>query len=266
MTDTQTVQLTISDHIAEVVLNRPHRNNAVDISVFEGLAEAGQQISENRDVRAVVLRGNGDHFCSGIDTALFTSNPDPKSLIDRILTLPEGETSNFFQKPCTIWQEIDVPVIAALHGVTYGAGFQIALGADIRIASACTRMSVMEIKWGLIPDMGISTTLPRLMRADLAKELIFTGRIVEADEALTLGLVTRITQEPDEAAHALALQIAQKNPDAIRRDKRLMNEAWTAQRAEALRLEAVLQAEVIGQPNQMEAVFANMQKRPPRFT
>lgn len=261
----ETVTLTRTGAIAEVAINRPERHNAVDLSVFEGLAQIGETLKSDRSVRAVILRGEGANFCSGIDTSLFTANPDPKSLIDRILALPDGESANFFQKPCTIWQEMDVPVIAALQGVTYGAGLQIALGADIRIAAPDTRLSVMEIKWGLIPDMGITTVLPRLMRIDQAKELLFSGRVVDAREAAQLGLVTRLSETPLEDARALAESIAQKNPDAIRRDKRLLNDTWTTHRAEALRLEAVLQSEIIGQPNQIEAVMANMQKRAPTF-
>lgn len=262
----ETVRVTISDHIAEVTINRPDRHNAVDISVFEGLAETGERLKAMPEVRAVVLSGTGPNFCSGIDTSLFTANPDPKALISRILDIPEGEEANFFQKPCTVWQELEVPVIAALSGVCYGAGLQIALGADMRIAAPDSRLSVMEITWGLIPDMGITTTLPRLCRADIAKELIFTGRVVEAAEAQAIGLVTRLTETPREAALELAQDIATRNPDAIRRDKRLVNESWLASRAEALRVEAELQSEVIGQPNQMEAVFARMQKRPPKFS
>ncbi len=251
--------------IAEVILNRPARHNAVDLSVFEGLARIGADLATAEGLRVVILRGEGPNFCSGIDTSLFTANPDPKALIDRILDLPEGETANLFQKPCTVWQELEVPVIAALTGVTYGAGLQIALGADIRLAAPDTRLSVMEITWGLIPDMGISTVLPRLMRADQAKDLIFTGRVVEAEEAAQLGLVTRLCADPLAEARALAADIATRNPDAIRRDKRLINESWHMDRAAALRLEAELQSQVIGQPNQIEAVMARMQKRAPDF-
>ncbi|SNS56450.1 crotonase/enoyl-CoA hydratase family protein [Antarctobacter heliothermus] len=251
--------------VAEVVLNRPEKHNAVDLSVFEGLARAGEDLKRAEGLRAVILRGEGPNFCSGIDTSLFTANPDPKALIGKILELSEGESANMFQKPCTVWQELEVPVIAALTGVNYGAGLQIALGADIRLAASDTRLSVMEITWGLIPDMGITTTLLRLMRADQAKELIFTGRIVEAVEAAALGLVTRLCADPLAEARAMAQTIAAKNPDAIRRDKRLVDEAWHMDRAAALRLEAVLQSEVIGQPNQLEAVFARIQKRAPNF-
>ncbi|CAN0581691.1 unnamed protein product, partial [Ectocarpus sp. 12 AP-2014] len=137
-----TVRITRDGPIAEVILNRPEKHNAVDLSVFKGLAQAGEDLKRAEGLRAVILRGEGPNFCSGIDTSLFTANPDPKALIGKILEVPEGETANMFQKPCTVWQELEVPVIAALTGVTYGAGLQIALGADIRLAAPDTRMSV----------------------------------------------------------------------------------------------------------------------------
>ncbi|MGP6088302.1 crotonase/enoyl-CoA hydratase family protein [Antarctobacter jejuensis] len=261
----ETVRVTHDGPVAEVTLNRPEKHNAVDLSVFEGLARIGEELKASPGLRAVILRGEGPNFCSGIDTALFTANPNPKALIDKILDLAEGETANMFQKPSTVWQELEVPVIAALSGVTYGAGLQIALGADMRLASPDVRMSVMEITWGLIPDMGISTTLPRLMRADQAKELILTGRVVEAEEAARLGLVTRLCDDPLAEVRAMAQTIAAKNPDAIRRDKSLVDQSWQMERAAALRLEAELQAQVIGQPNQIEAVMARIQKRAPNF-
>lgn len=251
--------------VAEIVLNRPDKRNALSLAMFDALSEAGRAIGADPAIRAVILRAEGPDFCSGIDTAVFTANPDPAALIARLHEVPEGETANPFQKPCTVWQEIDVPVIAALSGAVFGAGLQLALGADIRLAAPNARLSVMEITWGLIPDMGIATTLPRLVRADIAKELLFTGRTVAADEAARIGLVTRLADDPLAEARALAQQIAGRNPDAIRRDKRLMNDAWLASRAEALRLEAALQAEVIGRPNQVEAIMARVQKREPRF-
>ncbi|CUH77265.1 crotonase/enoyl-CoA hydratase family protein [Tropicibacter naphthalenivorans] len=262
----ESVTITRANHVAEVTINRPAKRNAVDMSVFEGLATIGESLRDDHDIRAIILRGEGDHFCAGIDTGLFTS-ADPSDLFRRLIDLPCAHThSNFFQKPCTIWQMLDTPVIAALQGVTFGAGLQIALGADIRIAAPDTRLSVMEIKWGLVPDMGLSTALPRLVRADIAKELTFTGRIVEANEAQQIGLVTRIADDPLAAAREMARTIAANNPEAIRRDKRLLNTAWTATRAEALRLEAELQSQVLGQPNQIEAVMAQMQNRTPEFT
>ena len=260
------VSISIADHVAEVTMTRPDKYNALDPAMFEELAAAGESLKGNADVRAVVLAGEGKHFCSGLDLASMqgslSSNAD---FADSALAPAEGEIANRFQKPSFVWKEVEVPVIAAVQGVAFGGGCQIALGADIRIAGPDLRMSVMEIKWGLIPDMGITQALPRLVRMDVAKDLVLTGRIVEAEEALRLGLVTRIADDPLAAARAAALEIAGKNPDAIRRDKKLLEEAWVAAPADGLRLEAMLQAEVIGKPNQMEAVMAEMQKRKPEF-
>jgi enoyl-CoA hydratase/carnithine racemase len=261
---TEPVLLTRNGPIAEVTLNRPEKHNAANLDLLDALVSIGEALQADTSLRAVVLHGAGENFCSGIDTSLFTANPDPKALIGQILdTTPKG---NRFQRPTTVWQDLEVPVIAALHGACFGAGLQIALGADIRLAAPDTRLSIMEIKWGLIPDMGLTATLPRLIRADVAKELFMTGRIVNVEEAQRIGLVTRMAEDPLAEARALAETIAGKNPDAIRRNKRLVNETWGSGRAEALALEAELQAQVIGQKNQLEAVFAQMQKRAPQFT
>ncbi|MBV2361109.1 crotonase/enoyl-CoA hydratase family protein [Thalassococcus sp. CAU 1522] len=261
---TDSVTLTRDGAIATVTINRPEKRNAVDVSVFEGLARIGDSLRGDDTLRAVILTGAGDHFCSGIDTALFLANPNPQALIDQIRA-PGDDGANLFQKPCTVWQDVPVPVIAALRGVTYGAGFQIALGADIRIGAPDLRMAIMEIKWGLIPDMGITSALPRLVRADVALELACTGRVVEADEAASLGLVTRIAADPLAEARALAEVIASKNPAAIRANKRLLREGWAVDRATGLRLEAELQSTIIGSANQIEAIMANVQKRAPVF-
>jgi len=157
-----------------------------------------------------------------------------------------------------------VPVIAALHGVCYGAGMQLALGADLRIAAPSTQLSIMEARWGLIPDMGLTKLLPGLMRADQALELILTARVLDAPEGLALGLVTRLASEPLEDARKTARAIAARSPEAARGAKALVRAAWPGG-DDHLALEARLQAALIGSPNQIEAVMAGMQKRPPRF-
>ena len=261
---TKPVTLTRTEHIAEVTLNRPEKRNAASLDLLDTLVEVGEELKGDKTLRAVVLCGAGETFCSGIDTSLFTANPDPKALVAQIMeTTPQG---NRFQRPATVWQDLEVPVIAALQGAAFGAGLQITLGADMRIAAPDARLSVMEIKWGLLPDMGLTATLPRLIRADVAKELFVTGRIVEAEEAQRVGLVTQLADDPLNAARALARTIAGKNPDAIRANKRLVNETWGDGRTEALALEAELQSQIIGQKNQLEAVFAQMQKRAPLYT
>jgi enoyl-CoA hydratase/carnithine racemase len=169
------------------------------------------------------------------------------------------------QRAAFIWAEVPIPVIAAIHGVAFGGGIQIALAADIRIVAPDARMSVMEIKWGLIPDMSGTQTLRRLVPLDVAKELTFTGKIVSGVEAVALGLATRVSEKPHEDAMALAREIAGKSPDAIRAGKRLLNESGLLTLADGLRLEEELQRALMGSPNQTEAVQANLEKRSPRF-
>lgn len=260
------VRIDIANHVAEVVMTRGDKMNALDFAMFKALGEAGESLKSNPDVRAVVLRGEGGNFCAGIDTSVF---PELMDRIDEIreqmLSPPDGEAANLFQKPAHVWQELGVPVIAALDGNVFGGGAQIALGADFRIASPDMRFSIMEMKWGLIPDMGITRNLPKLLRADQAKELMMTARILTAQEACDLGLVTRLAEDPLGAARSHAAELAARSPDAIRGVKRLVEDAWCATREDSLRLEAELQARIIASPNQIEAVMANVQKRPPKF-
>ena len=166
------VKVSIRNHIAEVALSRPDKLNALNQDMFREIAAAGESLKGNADVRAVVLYGEGEHFCAGIDTNSFG---EMIARIDDIrksmLELSDGEVANPFQKPSYVWQELEVPVIASLHGVVFGGGAQIALGADFRFAAPDVRFSIMENKWGLIPDMGITQSLPKLVRADQAKEL-----------------------------------------------------------------------------------------------
>ena len=172
---------------------------------------------------------------------------------------------NHAQRPAYVWKRLPVPTIAAIHGVAYGGGAQIALGADIRIATPDAKISVMEIKWGLIPDMSITQTLRDLVPMDVAKELTFSGRVLSGEEARELGLVTRTAPDAHAAAMDLAREIASKNPDAIRAAKKLFETSWHADERTGLALEASLQTELIGSPNQIEAIKANFEKRAPHF-
>jgi enoyl-CoA hydratase/carnithine racemase len=178
---------------------------------------------------------------------------------------PEGNPANYAQLVGYIWKQVPVPVIAAVHGVAFGGGLQLALAADIRLASRDARFSIMEIKWGLVPDMSGTQTLRDLVRLDVAKELTYTGRVVEAAEAAELGLVTRLCDDPLAAALEMAAEIAGKSPDAIAAGKKLLENAWHGSSEEGLALEASLQKEIIMQENQVEAVMANFEKRPPKF-
>lgn len=265
---TERVQVTIEGGVADVRLNRPEKLNALDRPMFEALVASGQRLSADRSVRAVVLSGEGRGFCAGLDFASFmamaSEGSDPStSLLDR---RSADSPANFAQHAAWVWTEVPVPVIAALHGVVFGGGLQIALGADVRLAAPDAQLSVMEIKWGLVPDMSGTQTLRHLVRLDVAKELTFTGRIVDGREAAALGLVTRVAEDPRAAALAMAREIAGKSPDAIRAGKRLLSQAPLLEVGEGLALEARLQRGLLGSANQVEAVSANLQKRPPRFT
>ncbi|HXQ20153.1 MAG TPA: crotonase/enoyl-CoA hydratase family protein [Candidatus Acidoferrales bacterium] len=252
--------------VADVRMNRPEKMNALDPAMFEGLVETGKALAADRSLRAVVLSGEGRAFCAGLDFASFMgmagSERPARSLVERDPT----SVANYAQRAAYVWTELPVPVIAALHGVAYGGGLQIALGADIRFVAPDAQLSVMEIKWGLIPDMSGTQTLRHLVRLDVAKELTFTGRVVLGTEAAALGLATHVSDNPREDALALAREIAGKSPNAIRAGKRLLNSAGVVSVAEGLKLEESLQLSLIGKPNQVEAVQANMQKRVPQFT
>ena len=257
------VELDIQDHIATVSLNRPDKFNALNMDVFQALADVGDQIIANRSVRSVVLQGNGENFCAGIDVSVFSSDAfgDPKPF----LTPREGSIANFFQRAAYVWREVPVPVIGALHGIVYGGGLQIALGADLRYCTPASEFSIMEVKWGLVPDMSSSVTLTRLMAADKLRELAFTGRVFDAREAAELGVVTDVVDDARAKAHDVAAEIAGKSPDAVRAIKRLFDEASHVDAAAALRLEAEAQVSVMGGANQREAALANMERRAPNF-
>lgn len=251
--------------VAHAQLNRPEKLNALDLPMFEALLAAGEQLARDRTVRAVVLSGAGRAFCAGLDFGSFAGMAQSSGGGASLLRRQDGKAGNLAQRVALVWQEVPVPVIAAVHGVAFGGGLQIALGADIRIAAPDARLSIMEIKWGLIPDMSGTQTLRHLVRLDVAKELTFTGRIVSGEEAAQLGLVTRVAADPLAAALELACEIAEKSPDAIRAGKRLWNQAVRVDLESGLRLEEETQLQLIGSPNQLEAVRANFEKRDAEF-
>jgi len=262
---TETVLSQIEDGIATVTLNRPAKKNAMSFDMMRALVETGKSLAATQGLQAVILTGADHCFCAGIDLqSLMSMAPRMDEIRDKILNPPEGEVANEFQAPVTLWSTLPVPVIAALEGVAYGAGAQLALGADFRIAAPDARFSIMEAKWGLIPDMGISQSLPKLMRADIAMELIMTGRVLGAAEAQNIGLITKLSDDPLAEAMTLARTLCTKSPDALAAAKKLVNGTWGCGEA-GLRLEAELQAAIIGQPNQMEMVMAAMGKREARF-
>src|SRR5882757_6569318 len=199
--------------VATVTMVRADKHNALDQAMFEGLMNAAAQLAADTSVRAVVLHGEGKSFCSGLDIASFMSGEGGTGvLLDR----DHDRLANFAQRVTYDWSLVPAPVIAAIHGNCFGGGLQIALGTDIRIAAPDAKLSVMEIKWGLVPDMGITQTLPRLVPIDVAKDLTFTARVLSGEEAHEAGLVTHVSDDPLAAAQELAREIAGRSPDAVR--------------------------------------------------
>ncbi|MDH3612308.1 MAG: crotonase/enoyl-CoA hydratase family protein [Gammaproteobacteria bacterium] len=257
------VTLSIDGHIAQVMLNRPDKANALNLEMFDALGDAGKKLASDRSLRAVILHGAGANFCAGIDVDLFRQGD---VIVDAQSMAPVAPSpANRFQRAAYAWRELPIPVICAITGVAYGGGLQIALGADLRYAAGDARLSIMEIKWGLIPDMAISTTLRDILPVDRVKELAWSGRPVGGEEALRLGIVTALHDDPLGAAKEMATALCAKSPDAIRSMKRLFNAAWQMPEADALALEAKLQMGVFGKQNQLEAVMANIEKRVPDF-
>jgi enoyl-CoA hydratase/carnithine racemase len=258
------IRLSRQDHIAYVTLTRAEKKNAMDDAMIDALIAAAGEIAAS-DARAVILSGEGDCFCAGIDLAGLGAlvGQDIEALI---LPRTHGEgTTNRWQEVAMVWHRLPCPVIAALHGEVYGAGLQLALGADLRIAAPDATLAVMEMKWGIVPDMGGMVLLPRLLRADVMKRLIYTAEPVPARQALAFGLVTEVADDPLAAARSLAEQIAGQSPKAIRAAKALCDLACRATPEEMLLAEARAQASLLGQAEQLEVVAARLGRRDPVF-
>ncbi len=255
------VSIEITDGVADVRLNRADKMNALDPAMFQGIAAAGETLASATNVRAVVLSGAGRAFCAGLDMGSFAGIGG--GAVD--LAARSHGSANLFQHVAWLWRQLPMPVIAAVHGVAFGGGFQIMLGADVRIAAPGTKLSIMEIKWGLVPDMAGIALTRGLMRDDVLRELTYTGRIFTAEEGVANGCITRLDPEPHAAAMAVAREIAAKSPEAVRGAKRLYNQAVDQDAAALLRAESHEQKSLVGRPNQMEAVMANIEKRAPVF-
>jgi enoyl-CoA hydratase/carnithine racemase len=269
------VHISISHGIADVKMIRSDKRNALDGAMFTALAEAGERLKTEPGVRVVVLSGEGSSFCAGLDFSSFTQmagggggggngggngdgggNPG---------SMAPGRITHLGQQVCWVWQELPVPVIAAVHGHALGGGIQIALGADIRIVHPDTQLSVREIHWGLVPDMTGSLMLSQLVRADIAKELVFTARVFDGREAHAIGLATKLSETPYEDAMAMAAEIAGRSPDAVRGAKQLINGLLHEKAASQFEAERRIIGSLIGKPNQVEAVMSNFEKRPANF-
>jgi len=261
------------DDVVELQLARADKMNALDPAMFDALIAAGESLRNDRTVRAVVISGRGKAFCAGLDMASFQRMQEGagsgvlgQGAAGADLVVRTHGISNAAQQVAMVWRDVPVPVIAAVHGVAFGGGLQVALGADIRLVSPDTRMSVMEIKWGLVPDMAGMVLMRELARADVVRELTYTGRIFSGEEALQIGFATRLCADPLADALQMAHDIALKSPDAIRAGKRLLNGAASQTAAELLMAESVEQKALIGSPNQVETVKANIERRAPRFS
>jgi enoyl-CoA hydratase/carnithine racemase len=257
----QRVSIEFHDGVADVRLTRPDKMNALDPAMFAGIADAIERLNGMAGLRAVVLSGEGRAFCAGLDMASMASGGSGLDLGAR----SHGDT-NLFQQVAWGWRTLPVPVIAAVHGIAFGGGFQILSGADIRILAPGTRCAIMEMKWGIVPDMAGFALWRTMVRDDVLRELTFTAREFSAEEALTFGFATRLSDGPHAEAMTLARDIAGRNPHAIRAAKRLANLAAEADAPTILATESAEQARLMRSPNQIEAVMANMQKRSPNFT
>lgn len=258
------VTLTLGgDGVAQVRLNRPDKMNALDPAMFDALIEAGDALKTMKGLRAVVLAGEGRAFCAGLDLGSFAAGgSDPtRNLAERT-----HGNANRAQEAAMTWRKCPVPVIAAIHGVCFGGGLQIASGADIRVVHPEARMAIMEMRWGLVPDMGGYALWRGLVRGDSLRELVYSNREFTGAEALELGLATFVESDPLDRAHAIAAEIAARNPEAVRAAKRLFDVMDDESTDAILLAESRAQDGVIRKPNQVEAVMAGMQKRAPRFT
>lgn len=265
------ITITVDDGVADVRMVRTDKMNALDNGMFEALLAAGERLKTEPGLRAVVLSGDGRAFCAGLDMGNFGRMADGAAsdsggvASQSSLGARTHGAANRAQYVCWVWREIPVPVIAAVHGVAFGGGFQLMLGADMRYIAPDTRLAILEIKWGLIPDMAGTQLMKHLVREDIVRELTYTGRVFSGEEALAIGFATRVCADPRAEALATAREIAGKSPHAIRAGKRLLNAAVDVGPAVGFQQETDEQLTLIGSPNQVEAIMANMQKRAPSF-
>lgn len=261
------VSLTITDGIADVRMTRADKRNALDGAMFEALAAAGERLKSEPGVRVAVLSGEGSSFCAGLDFATMSAlaGGGDRPEVGNPGAMKEGRITHLGQQICWVWQEVPVPVIAAVHGHAIGGGIQVALGADIRIVHPDTQMSVREIHWGLVPDMTGTMMLSQLVRADVAKELVLTARMFDGREAFAIGIATKLSETPYDDAMAMAREIAGRSPDAVRAGKALLNGLFNQGAADQFAAERQAIGSLIGRANQKEAVMANFEKRAPNF-
>ncbi len=277
------IELIVENRVAQVSLARADKMNALDKKMFEAISLVGEQLRADRSVRAVVLSGQGGNFCAGLDKsnfeALFEQQQRKSQPKDQKIREDSDDTgsvtlnlaqrtngiSNAVQYAVFMWRELPMPVIVAVDGVALGGGLQIALGADIRFARPDSRFSILELKWGIIPDMGSTQIMRHMIRDDVIRELTYTARMFSAQEAKEWGFITHISDDPLADAIKLAHEICRKNPTAVRAAKRVIDASYYQTQEEGLLMESVEQDNIMGTPNQLEAVMANIQARTPSF-
>ena len=259
------VSITIENYVADVRLTRADKMNALDPAMFQGIITAGEELAAMQGVRAVVLSGEGRSFCAGLDMESMTGGGASASGGIKSLTDRTHGNANTFQQVAMLWRKLPMPVIAAVHGVCFGGGLQIASGADIRVVAPDARMAVMEMKWGLIPDMGGYALWRNMVREDVLRELTYTNREFSGADSLELGFATYVDENPHTRAMAIAREIANRNPEAMREAKALFNEYADLDEDAILMAESVRQSRVIRTPNQVEAVMSQMLKRTANF-
>ena len=263
------VSLEIENGVAEVRLVRGDKMNALDTAMFTALIDTGERLKRESGVRCVVMSGEGRAFCAGLDMGSFGKMAEGGSHraerpVKDFLQRTMGP-ANWPQSAVWVWREVPVPVIAAVHGVAFGGGFQLMLGADLRYVAPDTKLSIMEVKWGLVPDLAGTQLMRHLAREDVVRELTYTGRVFSGEEAFSYGFATRVTADPREEALKIAREIAGKSPGAVRAAKRIFNAAPYLSAEAGLTMESYEQNAIIGTPNQSEAVKANLEKRAPQF-
>lgn len=257
------VSITIEDHVAHVLLDRADKMNALDDAMFDGIIAAGSHLHTAKGVRSVVLSGAGRSFCAGLDLSSM-GNTDRWGSGGSLTDRTHGN-ANRAQYAAMVWRNLPIPVIAAVHGVCFGGGLQVASGADIRIITPDARLAVMEVKWGLVPDMGGYALWRGNVRDDVLRELTYTHREFNGTEAVALGFATHVDADPLGRAMALAREIAGKSPTAVRGAKLLTNRTAHMDEDQILMAESVAQHELMYSRNQIEAVRAGMEKRAPDF-
>lgn len=260
---TERVTLTVDNHVGIIKFNRPEKMNALDGAQLDAILGVAEAVQNDANIRAVVLAGEGRAFCAGIDVGALAAGVSAgkfESLVPRTHNI-----TNRWQQIVWQWREMQVPVIAAVHGVAFGGGLQIMMGADIRIVAPDTKLSIMEMKWGLIPDMAGTQLFRHTVRDDVIRMLTYTHRVFSGEEALGYGFATQVSETPFADALALAQEIASKSPTAVVLAKKVLNAAPYADEAGGLLTESILQDKLIGSKNQLESVFAGMQKRAGNF-